>query len=87
MDTVLKKVNSGTQIDFNEALLLFDAMAKGELTEAQIASVLISLKFRGETSDELAALVTIMNKHKNSFEHKALETIDTCGTGGDGNQL
>jgi anthranilate phosphoribosyltransferase len=84
MDTLLRKVNSGLPIGFNEALDLFDAMARAELTEAQIASVLISLKLRGETSDELAALVTVMNRYKKPFVHNARNTIDTCGTGGDG---
>lgn len=84
MEFIIKKINSGTNIGYSEALDLFEAMAKGELTEAQIASVLISLRFRGETSDELAALVTVMNKYKTTFNHSAKETIDTCGTGGDG---
>ncbi len=84
MEALLKQVNSGKVLSFDEAVILFEAMASLTLTEAQIGSILIALKLRGETSDELAALVTVMNRHKKAFKHNATQTMDTCGTGGDG---
>ena len=83
MDLV-KKINSGEILNFDEANTFFSDMLNESLTEAQIASTLISMKNRGETTDELAALVTELNKHKKKFNHNSEKTVDTCGTGGDG---
>ncbi len=84
METIIRKVNSGESLGFGEAEQLFSAMVTGGCTEAQIGSVLVSMRFRGETSDELAALVTTLNKHKKILKHNRRGTVDTCGTGGDG---
>lgn len=84
METLIRKTNSGTPLSFDEARTLFNAMLAGELTEAQIAATLIALRLRGERPQELAALVTAMNERKRRFLHRTHETIDTCGTGGDG---
>jgi len=84
LDVVIKKVNSGMHLDMKEAEVLFDNMLGGSLTESQIGAALIAIKTRGETIDELAALVNTMNRYKVPFKHQAAKTIDTCGTGGDG---
>jgi anthranilate phosphoribosyltransferase len=84
MDRLVKKVNSGDRLDYEEAALLFDSMVMGRLTESQTASSLIAMKLRQETEDELAALVATLNRHKRGFKSGKKGTIDTCGTGGDG---
>jgi anthranilate phosphoribosyltransferase len=84
MDQLVKKVNSGERLSFEEAGLLFDSMVTGGLSEPQIAASLVAMKLREETDDELAALVTILNRHKRCFKCSARDTVDTCGTGGDG---
>jgi anthranilate phosphoribosyltransferase len=81
---MIKKINSGEILAYEEAREFFLCMLTGKLTEAQIASTLISMKYRGETPDELAALVLTLDEHKRTFEHGTENTIDTCGTGGDG---
>ena len=84
MENIIRRVNSGERLEFNDAEQLFSAMVTGGCTESQIGSVLVSMRFRGETSDELAALVTTLNRHKKIFKHNLKGTVDTCGTGGDG---
>ena len=84
MDGLIKKVNSLEKLTKDEAVKLFSAMAEDRLTEAQIASTLIAIKARGETVTELASLVEVLNKHKKHLSVEAQETVDTCGTGGDG---
>jgi len=84
MEQIIKKMNSGEVLAMDEASCLFDAMLSGGLTEAQIASSLISMKLRGESIDELAALVMAMDRRKVRFSHCSERAIDTCGTGGDG---
>ncbi len=59
----------------------------GELTHAQIAGLLIALRIKGETVDEIAAAASVMRElasKVNMTDHHHL--IDTCGTGGDGIQ-
>jgi anthranilate phosphoribosyltransferase len=84
MDTLVKKVNSGERLNFDEALHLFDGMVQGELSESQVASALIAIKFRRETVDEVAALAATLDHHKRKFISGSDDAIDTCGTGGDG---
>ncbi len=84
MDRILRKVNSGNRLSFNEAGALFESMMQGHLAESQIASSLIAMKLRGETVDELAALAVAMNRNKRTFDPGVKGTVDTCGTGGDG---
>jgi len=84
MEDKIKKINSGYALDYDEAVSHFQNMVSGTLTESQIASTLIAMKHRGETVDELAAVVTVLNSHKKRFVSGAERTVDTCGTGGDG---
>lgn len=59
----------------------------GELTSAQIAALLMGLRLKGETVDEIAAAAEVMRELATKVSI-ADEThlIDTCGTGGDGIQ-
>jgi len=84
MDTLVKKVNSGHRLSFDEAQCLFEGMVQDKLSESQIASALIAIKFRRETVDEVAALAATLNRHKRKFVSGSDDAIDTCGTGGDG---
>lgn len=84
METYIQKVNSGACLSFDEASVLFGNMADGKLSPAETASVLVSMRFRGETPDEFAALLDVLGDRKKRFIHNAEDTIDTCGTGGDG---
>jgi anthranilate phosphoribosyltransferase len=84
MEQLVKKVNSGERLSFDDARTLFEGMVQGMLSDSQIASSLIAIKFRRETVDEVAALAATLDCHKRRFEAAAGDTIDTCGTGGDG---
>ena len=59
----------------------------GEATDAQIAGFAVALRAKGETAEELAALVRTMLRFGESVD-LALDgprgpVVDTCGTGGD----
>lgn len=59
----------------------------GELTQAQIAGVLIALRIKGETVDEIAAAASVMRELSTKVSiSNDTHLIDTCGTGGDGIQ-
>ncbi|MFL9650291.1 anthranilate phosphoribosyltransferase [Exiguobacterium chiriqhucha] len=51
--------------------------------EAQIAEVLLAMKARGETAEEMAGLADYIREAA-TFPETALPVLDVCGTGGDG---
>ncbi|UTT43240.1 anthranilate phosphoribosyltransferase [Exiguobacterium aurantiacum] len=51
--------------------------------EAQIAEVLLAMKARGETAEEMAGLADYIREAA-TFPETSLPVLDVCGTGGDG---
>ena len=59
----------------------------GELSPAQISALLVALRIKGETVDEIAAAASVMRELSTKVDVAASRhLIDTCGTGGDGIQ-
>jgi len=58
----------------------------GDATDAQIAAFAVGLRAKGETADELAALVRTMLDFADRVDLSDIDEplVDTCGTGGDG---
>jgi anthranilate phosphoribosyltransferase len=56
----------------------------GEATPAQIGGLLIGLRVKGETVEEIAAAARVMRELATPVQVNATPLIDTCGTGGDG---
>ncbi len=74
-------------LPFAEMRELMHHIMGGQFTTAQIAAVLVALRMKGETVDEIAAAAEVMRDL--SSKVGATQTdhlIDTCGTGGDGAQ-
>jgi len=60
------------------------AILAGEATDAQIAGFAVGLRAKGETPEELAALVRTMLRFADRVEVPGdAPLVDTCGTGGD----
>ena len=59
------------------------AVMDGEATPAQLAALLMGLRMRGETVDELAGFATAMRERVLTVEAPD-GAIDVVGTGGDG---
>lgn len=84
---LLTKVCSGGELTRSEAEQAFTGIMSGELSMAQIAALLIALKVRGETIDELAGAVSVMRAKMTPVELSeptASNAMDIVGTGGDG---
>ena len=65
-----------------ESLYLFEQIMDGKLPEIDVSAILISLKIKGETKEEILGATKIMRAK--SLKLSSLEnTVDTCGTGGD----
>jgi anthranilate phosphoribosyltransferase len=80
--TALSTVVDGGTLSLDEARLAMGSVMDGEATPALLAALLVALRMRGETIEELAGFASAMRER--SVKVEAPEgTIDTCGTGGD----
>ena len=81
---LIKKITEFKDLTPEETENLFSLLMKGELTDAQIGAVLVGLKMKGETVDEISSAAKIMrhNAVKVPVKDKS-NLVDTCGTGGD----
>jgi anthranilate phosphoribosyltransferase len=80
---VIGTVLDGGSLSRDEARLAMGDVMDGEATPAQLGGLLVALRVRGETVDELAGFATAMRERVIRVDAPA-GTIDTCGTGGDG---
>lgn len=71
----------------DQMLTVMHQVMGGELTPAQIAALLIALRMKGETVEEIAAAATVMRSLSTKVDiQNKTHLVDTCGTGGDGIQ-
>jgi len=76
------KLFSLKNLDTNESLFLFEEIMNGQLSEIDISAILISLKIKGETKEEILGAAKIM-RSKSLKISSSDNIVDTCGTGGD----
>jgi anthranilate phosphoribosyltransferase len=83
----LNKLLDRADLSREEMLALMRQVMAGELTPAQIAAVLVALRMKGETVDEIAAAAQVMRELSTKVAIAGTShLVDTCGTGGDGIQ-
>ena len=83
MERILKKLKNKQNLSFDESKSAFESMMSGRLKEEEILSFLTSSSEKGETSDEIAGGVYVL-RNKAAQVNVPDDTVDTCGTGGDG---
>ncbi len=83
MHAILQSLIEGRNLSASEAAALFDRVMAGALTPAQIAGLLVALRIKGETVEELAGAAAAMRRHAVLIDTGGLPVVDTCGTGGD----
>jgi len=81
---ILKKISENSDLTFEESRDLFNLIVDEKLSDAEIGAVLMGLKVKGETVDEIFGAVSVLQKRKTVFPKGNIEVVDTCGTGGDG---
>jgi anthranilate phosphoribosyltransferase len=79
----LGAVVDGRTLSLDEARGAMGSVMDGEATPALLAALLVALRMRGETVDELAGFATAMRERVLRVDAPD-GAIDTCGTGGDG---
>jgi anthranilate phosphoribosyltransferase len=80
--TLIGKVATGATLTREEAAGAFDRMMSGEATPSQMGGLLMGLRMRGETVDEITGAVTTMRAKMLKVTAPA-GAIDVVGTGGD----
>jgi len=83
MSNEATKLTKGQNLTFEESKSLFSDLMEGKYEENQIIEILESLVTKGETKDELAGGIFVL-RNKATKVSCDPNTIDTCGTGGDG---
>lgn len=71
----------------DEARQVFAQVMSGEATPAQIGALLMALRVKGETAEEIAGAAQTMRSLSTRVEVDVPHLVDTCGTGGSGAKL
>lgn len=79
---VIARLAEGEALNETDAEAAFDVLMAGEATPAQIAGLLMALRVRGETVDEITGAARVMRARMSAIAAPA-GAIDVCGTGGD----
>jgi len=62
---------------------VFQQLMEGAASPAQIAGLLVALRMKGETVEEITGAVRALRAHATHVHPCAAVVVDTCGTGGD----
>lgn len=84
MKEFIAKLVGGESLSREEARAAMDTIMEGNATDAQIAGLLIAMKLKGESVDEIAGFVDSMRRHMLAIKVKDAMAVDGVGTGGDG---
>lgn len=80
LQTLLNKQNL-SRAEMRDVMRL---VMTGQATDAQLAALLVALRCKGETIEEITAAVEVMRELLAPIHISGTPLIDTCGTGGDG---
>ena len=83
LQLAIRRLAAGESLSADDTAAALDLVMRGEATAAQIAALLVALRVKGETADEVAggaralrhAMVHLTARDPNDL-------VDTCGTGG-----
>ena len=83
MTNLIDILKNGKNLSFDESKTLFNELMEGKYNDSAIIEILESLSKKGETKDELAGGIFVLREKATKVDVDQ-NTIDTCGTGGDG---
>src|SRR5256714_8135175 len=85
LKSIIGKVATGATLSRDEAASAFDSMMSGEATPSQMGGLLMALRVRGETVDEITGAVSAMRAKMLRIKAPG-NAVDVVGTGGDGSR-
>ncbi len=84
MHPLIDKLLQGRALMRDESQMLFASLVRGKLSDVEIAELLVALKTKGETSDEIAGAAAALLQAAQPFPRPDYKFADVVGTGGDG---
>lgn len=79
----IRRLAAGESLTVEETTAAFDVIMRGEATPAQVAAILMALRVKGETADEVAGGAQALRRAMVRLPAPDPESlVDTCGTGG-----
>ena len=83
----LARVVESNDLSRDEMASVMRQVMTGECTDAQIGALLVALRMKGETTDEVAGAAQVMRELVTPVEVHGEHLVDLVGTGGDGANL
>ena len=83
----LARVVEGEHLSRDDMAAVMRQVMSGDATDAQIGGLLIGLRMKGETIDEIAGAAEVMRSLATRVEVDQENLVDLVGTGGDGANL
>jgi len=83
---ILNRLVEKENLTRDETYKLFSSIMEGELTDVQIAGILVALRCKGETVEEITGATEVLREKSRKVplsEELRKRIVDTCGTGGD----
>ncbi|PCM43019.1 anthranilate phosphoribosyltransferase [Marinobacter sp. ANT_B65] len=87
MKDALNRVADNLDMSRDEMKQVMRIVMSGEATDAQIGALLMGLRTKSETVDEITGAVEVMRELVTGVNIKAEPLVDIVGTGGDGSNL
>lgn len=84
MPQALSKLMDGHDLLREEAQAVMNLIMKGEATPAQIGGIVVALRLKGESVDEITGFAEAMRSFSGKLRTANEDLLDTCGTGGSG---
>ncbi len=83
----IAKVVDGHDLSTEEMSMVMKAVMTGHATDAQIGALLVALRMKGESIEEITGAAEVMRELSFKVPIEGEHLVDTCGTGGDGANL
>lgn len=80
----IRTVAEGKNLTRDEMHRVFGEVMDGHATEVQKSALLIALRMKGETDEEITGAALAMRERVTPLTGNFERLVDTCGTGGDG---
>jgi anthranilate phosphoribosyltransferase len=83
LQQAIRRLAFGESLSADEAAGAFGTIMRGEATPGQVGALLMALRVKGETPDEVAGAARALREAMVRVPtHESDQLVDTCGTGG-----
>lgn len=80
----IRSIVEGKGVSREEMRDVFRSVMDGPASEIQKTALIVALRMKGETADEITGAAEAMRERVVPLDVNGTDVVDTCGTGGDG---